>query len=125
MSAPITNCSKCGDAFDVYRAPDERICDGCLETWPQQMLADYGRVELGIDGNAAFALLGADLQSGEAEFVVLPELSGIDGDGSLVIPTGDKAAKLRCCKEAWRRLCKRLRVDFLPYYFGPSHPYGR
>ena len=27
------------------------------------------RAELGIDGNAGFALLGDDLQSGEAEFV--------------------------------------------------------
>lgn len=30
------------------------------------------RAELGIDGNAAFALLGEDLQVGESEWVELP-----------------------------------------------------
>lgn len=28
---PITVCRKCGDAFDVYMPPDERICESCLE----------------------------------------------------------------------------------------------
>lgn len=40
---PITNCSKCGDPFDVYREPGNRICDGCLGTWPAKMLDAYGR----------------------------------------------------------------------------------
>jgi hypothetical protein len=29
---PITHCRGCGDAFDVYHAPDERVCDNCKET---------------------------------------------------------------------------------------------
>lgn len=28
---PITYCTDCGETFDVYRAPDERICDCCRE----------------------------------------------------------------------------------------------
>ena len=122
---PTTKCSKCGDAFDVYRAPNDRICDGCLETWPAKMLAEYGRVELGVDGNAGFALLGPDLQEGEAEFVEIPGLTGISGEGNFVVPTGDEAVKLRVCKSALKNLCVRLKVAHLPYYFGHSHPYGQ
>lgn len=29
---PITYCRDCGEALDVYRAPGERVCDGCAET---------------------------------------------------------------------------------------------
>lgn len=91
----------------------------------QELVDKYGRVELGVDGNAAFALLGPDSQEGEAEFVTLSPETGVSGDGNFVIPTGDDAAKLRACKMALKRLCARLGVDALPYYFGPSHPYGR
>lgn len=28
---PVTFCKICGDPFDVYRAPDERVCEGCKE----------------------------------------------------------------------------------------------
>lgn len=28
---PTTYCKECGEAFDVYRAPDERICESCQE----------------------------------------------------------------------------------------------
>ena len=31
---PITYCRSCGEPFDVYRAPEDRLCDGCLETMP-------------------------------------------------------------------------------------------
>lgn len=29
---PTTFCEVCGDPFDVYRAPDERVCESCAET---------------------------------------------------------------------------------------------
>jgi hypothetical protein len=29
---PTTYCRVCNEPFDVYRAPEDRICDGCLET---------------------------------------------------------------------------------------------
>jgi hypothetical protein len=28
---PTTYCTHCGDPFDVYRAPGERVCDACKE----------------------------------------------------------------------------------------------
>ncbi len=28
---PITYCRVCDEPFDVYAAPDERVCDGCKE----------------------------------------------------------------------------------------------
>jgi hypothetical protein len=28
---PITYCKECGDAFDVYAAPEDRVCDCCKE----------------------------------------------------------------------------------------------
>lgn len=28
---PQTYCRECSEPFDVYMAPDERVCDGCIE----------------------------------------------------------------------------------------------
>lgn len=28
---PITHCRECGDTFDVYQAPEDRICECCAE----------------------------------------------------------------------------------------------
>lgn len=28
---PVTLCSECGDAFDVYHPPEDRVCDSCKE----------------------------------------------------------------------------------------------
>ena len=71
------------------------------------------RAQLGIDGDCGFALLGEDLQSGEAEFVK-------------VIDTGDPLSdELRAAKQAFRKLQQRLNRPDLSYWFGRSHPYGR
>ena len=72
------------------------------------------RAVLGIDGNCGFALLGENLQEGEAEF-------------EPVVPIGDElnsSAELRACRIALTRLKKRLGLSDLPFAFGPSHPYG-
>lgn len=70
------------------------------------------RIELGIDGNCGFALLGDDIHCGECEFVE-------------IIDTGDQVNdQLLACKQALKKLRSRLSVDTL-YYFGTSHPYGR
>ena len=34
---PITYCRECGDAFDVYHAPEERICSACKEVTAEAM----------------------------------------------------------------------------------------
>jgi len=70
----------------------------------------YERAALGVDGNCAFALLGPNIQEGEAEFVELPEN-----------PSSDQIRI--CCSQAWRTLKARLNQDF-SYYFGPGHPFG-
>jgi hypothetical protein len=69
------------------------------------------RAELGIDGNCGYALLGPDLQEGEADFV---EMAADDLD-----------SKLLACKLALHRLRERLKMPDLAYYYGKSHPYGR
>jgi hypothetical protein len=71
------------------------------------------RAELGIDGNCGFALLGKDLQEGEAEFFEIDE--NMD----------ELSGQLHAAKRAWMKLKTRLKDPDLSYYFGPSHPYGR
>jgi hypothetical protein len=91
------------------------------------------RAELGIDGNCGFALIGADLQEGEAEFVEIEPVNStllpntrheqFTGEERLRLELG---AKLRACYEAHNRLRERLGCPELSrhFYFGPSHPYG-
>ena len=73
------------------------------------------RAELGIDGNAGFALLGEDLQVGEAEFVT------IETDAAVGTSEWHRAAVLAATK-AYRRLKERLKDREFSYYLGPSHP---
>lgn len=75
-------------------------------------MVENRRIELGIDGNCGYALLGEDIQCGECEFVE-------------IIDTGDQVNdQLLACKRALNKLRSRLSVD-TSYYFGASHPYGR
>ena len=71
-----------------------------------------GGVHLSIDGNAGCALLGPDLQEGEAEFVTIDETEFNDGY---------RNAARRACVRALRALQKRCYPDdgfSLPYYTG-------
>lgn len=73
------------------------------------------RAELGVDGDHAFALLGADLQSGEAEFVKV--------ENNDTWRTADRAtAERRAATRALSLLRLRLGKPALSYYIGPSHP---
>jgi len=72
-------------------------------------MANIKRAVLGIDGNAAFALLGEDLQVGEAEFVELAA-------------GADERQQAAACKQALRNLRARLGMPDLSYELGPSHP---
>jgi hypothetical protein len=69
------------------------------------------RAQLGIDGNCGFALLGENLQEGEAEFVEIEEPRTSDNER--------QAAGI-----AFRKLQVRLNRPDLSYYFGISHPFG-
>lgn len=87
------------------------------------------RAELGIDGNCGFALLGRDLQEGEAEFVEIPAVQP-DNSTHHERYTQERTmerrqgARLWAAKQALFRLRARLGKPTLSYYFGPSHPYG-
>lgn len=70
------------------------------------------RAELGIDGNCGFALLGENLQEGEAEFVE------IDNDNDNLRSINER----RVCSLALINLRKRLPDREFSYYIGMSHP---
>ncbi len=82
----------------------------CARVINFHMTHEERRAELGIDGNAAFALLGDDIQSGEVEFVELKD--------------HEVSTELHGAKAALRKLRERLGRPDLSYFFGPSHPYG-
>lgn len=77
------------------------------------MTETYDRAELGIDGNCGYALLGANLQEGEAEFVEIADPENTSGDEYKI-----------ACKKALQALRQRLNRPDLGYYFGDSHPFG-
>lgn len=70
-----------------------------------------GPIVLGIAGSAAFALIGPDLQSGEAAFVGVR-----DGMAPL------KERQARAASMALIELRQRIGRPNEPYIYGPSHP---
>ena len=70
------------------------------------------RAELGVDGNCGFALVGEDLQVGEAEFEEFV--------GDIKTAEGARQAKL-AINRAYQRLKARLNYP-ISYYLGESHP---
>jgi len=69
------------------------------------------RIQIGMDGNAGFALLGDNIQEGQCEFVTTPE------------PDGERSLFQRECwaaTQAYRKLSARTGVR--SYYLDPSHP---
>jgi len=70
------------------------------------------RAHLGVDGNCGFALVGADLQVGEAEFEEFV--------GDVRTSEGARQAKL-AINRAYQRLKARLPHP-ISYYIGESHP---
>ena len=72
------------------------------------------RAELGMDGNCGFALLGENLQEGEAEF---EEVRGTELHPD---PTS-AGAKRQAINRAYTRLKTRLGRP-ISYFIGPSHP---
>ena len=81
------------------------------------------RVTLMLDGNAGCALLGENLQEGEAEFVTVTDADlALTGEGWHHYP---KAA-VRACHAAYDRLLKRLGYQerALPYAWYPRSPWS-
>jgi hypothetical protein len=80
------------------------------------------RVELGVDGNAGFALLGQDLQVGEAEFVEIALPIEASRDRNRYHHSEWCAAAERAATAAYRKLQVRLAPREFSYYLGQSHP---
>lgn len=70
------------------------------------------RAILSVDGNAGCALLGENLQEGEAEFVVINRRS----DEPLHL------AEIRACFSAYNNLRARLKLPDLSYAWFPRKP---
>lgn len=80
------------------------------------------RAEIGIDGNAGFALLGDDLQSGEAEFVTIDLPPDASKDPNRYHKSEWVSAAKIAATAAYRALKARLGDREFSYYLGPSHP---
>lgn len=80
------------------------------------------RAELGVDGNAGFALLGNDLQSGEAEFVEIALPPEASKDPNRYHHSEWVAAAKIAATKAYRALKARLHDREFSYYLGESHP---
>jgi hypothetical protein len=85
------------------------------------------RAGLGIDGNCGFALLGVNIQEGEAEFVEIEDVPLKSPDDSIFIDYNYRrqTAEIRAAKNALEKLRERLNMPELSYFCFPSHPYGR
>jgi hypothetical protein len=73
-----------------------------------------------VNGKCGFALLGEDLQSGEAEFVEV----NYDAKTSAGEHLYGSDCEMEAAREAFEALKKRLKRTDLSFYFGRSHPYG-
>lgn len=80
------------------------------------------RAELGVDGNCGFALLGDNLQSGEAEFVEIALPPERSRDPNRYQSSEWCAAAGLAATKAYRRLKERLEGQPFSYRLGPSHP---
>lgn len=85
------------------------------------------RAVIGIDGDHAFALLGEDIQAGEAEFVLIDHTANDESDR--YHHPGWIAAAERAANEALDKLRIRLgamdrndRATWITYALDPSHP---
>ena len=72
------------------------------------------RAELGIDGNCGFALLGENIQEGEAEFEEIRATKENPDPRSV-------GAQKQAINRAFTRLKTRIGRQ-ISYFLGPSHP---
>ena len=74
----------------------------------------FKRAELGVDGTAGFALLGPDIQAGEAEFVTV-------ATDAPKYTAGWEISARRAATKAYKILKDRVPYQF-SYYLGDSYP---
>lgn len=88
----------------------------------EQTSAPAMRADLGVDGNAGFALLGENLQEGEAEFVEIDLPLATSSDPKRYYNSEWCAAAKRASTKAYRKLKERLPDRQFSYFLGESHP---
>lgn len=91
---------------------------------PEPVKRDLSKAVIGVDGDCGFALLGADLQSGEAEFVKV-NLEDIKANEMTFeqAATAKATAQHAAAKTAFEKLKTRLKKPELECEFHESHPY--
>ena len=80
------------------------------------------RAELGVDGNCGFALLGDDLQSGEAEFDEIQMPLEASKDPHKYHHADWCSEAKRSATRAYRKLKDRLSPREISYFLGSSYP---
>jgi len=80
------------------------------------------RAELGVDGNCGFALLGKDLQEGEAEFVEIDLPIGASKSPARYHDAEWCTAAKQAANKAFKKLKERLSPMVISYYLGSSYP---
>lgn len=80
------------------------------------------RAELGVDGNTGYARLGEDIQSGEAEFVVIDLPLEASQDPNRYHKSEWVVAAKRAANLALRNLRQRLSDRKFSYYLDKSYP---
>lgn len=80
----------------------------------EALIKEYGAVKLFINGDSGAALLGRDIQSGEAEFVTVKDF-----------PNALYGKRTHCSEfyamQALTNLCKRLKIEDIDYYWEESY----
>lgn len=84
--------------------------------------SEIDRAVLGVDGNAGFALLGEDLQSGKVEFVDIALPLNASKDPNRYHSTEWCRAAETAANLAYVALKLRLPQRVFSYALGPSHP---
>lgn len=80
------------------------------------------RAELGVDGNCGFALLGENLQEGEAEFVEIALPIEASKDPNRYFHSEWTREAKRAATAAYRKLKARLPDRQFSYYLGSRYP---
>lgn len=117
-----------GDILAVLvKGPEDEI-----PPTPEKPKRDLSKAVIGVDGDCGFALLGEDLQSGEADFqkidyattppVQLPTTAS-EADVEAARKTAQDGAKHFAAKQAFDKLKARLNKPDLEFEFHESHPY--
>lgn len=85
-------------------------------------MSELERAIIGVDGNCGFALLGLNIQEGDAEFVEIDLPLEASKDPNRYYKSEWVDAAMRAATKAYRKLKERLPDRQFSYALDPSHP---